>query len=97
MINIDLNNKDINELVEENIRFIVNTISNLTGRDVSIENDEEFSLGILPFVEAVEKYNSQKGNFHSFAKLVIEIRIKIYLNKEKKYREMISVEYLKNL
>ena len=39
MINITLKNKDINELVEENIRFILNTISNLTGRYVSIEND----------------------------------------------------------
>ncbi|MDU7069157.1 MAG: sigma factor, partial [Clostridium perfringens] len=82
MSNIIPNNKDINELVEDNIRFILNTISNLTGRYVPIENDEEFSLGILAFIEAVEKYNSQKGNFHSFAKLVIESRIKNYLNKE---------------
>lgn len=97
MSNIIENNRDINELVKENFRFIISTISNLTGRYVSIENDEEFSIGILAFSEALEKYEPEKGDFHSFAKLVIESRIKNYLNKEKKHREVVSMEHLKDL
>lgn len=77
-------NGDINEIVEENIGFIINTISKVTGKYVSIENDDEFSIGLMAFVEALDKYNQEKGPFLSFAKIVIESRIKNYLAKEKK-------------
>ncbi|MDB8791544.1 sigma factor [Romboutsia sp. 1001216sp1] len=90
-------NGDINEIVEENIGFIINTISKVTGKYVSIENDDEFSIGLMAFVEALDKYNQEKGPFLSFAKIVIESRIKNYLAKEKKKVDVVSIDLYKEI
>ncbi|WP_195938169.1 sigma factor [Romboutsia sp. 1001713B170131_170501_G6] len=88
---------DINQIVEENIGFIINTISKVTGKYVSIENDDEFSIGLMAFVEALDKYNQEKGPFLSFAKIVIESRIKNYLVKEKKKVDVVSIDLYKEI
>ena len=56
-----IKNTDINELIEEYIPFIIKTISKFTNRYVSIENDEEFSIGLFGFYEAIQKYNNDRG------------------------------------
>lgn len=86
----------VNDLfIEEHMPLIIKTISEITGKYVSLENDEEFSIGLLAFTEAVEKYDESKGKFHSFAKLVISSRIKNYLLKENKHSKNSSLEVLK--
>lgn len=85
---------DINILIEEHIPFIIKTINKLTNRYVSLENDEEFSVSLLAFNEAVQKYNSEKGPFLPFAQLVITSRLKNYFNKENKNRYNLSIETL---
>lgn len=65
--------------------FIIKSISDVTGRYVSCENDEELSVGLLGFHEAIERYDNEKGHFLSFAKLVIGSRIKNYLKGENKH------------
>ena len=87
-----IKNTDINELIEEYIPFIIKTISKFTNRYVSIENDEEFSIGLVGFYEAVQKYNNDKGPFLPFAQLVITSRLKNYYNKENKYNLHISMD-----
>lgn len=89
------NSCNINRIIEENIPFIIKSISSVTGRYVSIENDEEFSVGLLAFTEAFQKYDSDKGEFYSFAKLVISSRVKNYLKRENKYSKDISIEEVK--
>lgn len=86
---IDLNvDKDttVNELIDQHIPFIIKSISDVTGRYVSCENDEELSVGMLGFNEAIERYDNEKGHFLSFAKLVISSRIKNYLKGENKHQ-----------
>ncbi len=51
------------------------------GRYVCTDNDEEFSIALIAFNEAIEKYNEDRGNFWAFAKLVIESRLKNNLRK----------------
>ena len=87
-----IKNTDINEIIEEYIPFIIKTISKFTNRYVSIENDEEFSIGLVVFYEAVQKYNNDKGPFLPFAQLVITSRLKNYYNKENKYNLHISMD-----
>ena len=84
---IDLNvdkHTSINELIDQHMPFIIKSISDVTGRYVSCENDEELSVGMLGFNEAIERYDNEKGHFLSFAKLVISSRIKNYLKGENK-------------
>ncbi len=92
MINELFIQDNINDVIEEHIGFIINTISNVTGKYVSIENDEEFSIGLMGFLEALEKYDERKGAFISFAKLVIESRVKNYLIKESKNNNIVSID-----
>jgi RNA polymerase sigma factor len=66
--------------------FIIKSISDVTGRYVSCENDEELSVGLLGFHEAIERYDNEKGHFLSYAKLVIGSRIKNYLKSENKHQ-----------
>ena len=76
--------ENLDNLVKQHMAFLIRTVSNFTGRYVSIENDEEFSIALLAFTEAVKRYDKEKGTFLTFAKLVIESRLKTYLMSKKK-------------
>lgn len=85
---------DINDFIEENIPFIVKTTSSFLGRYVCTDNDEEFSVALIAFNEAIERYNEERGNFWSFAKLVIESRLKNHLQKNARLEAASSLEEL---
>lgn len=72
---------NIDEFIEENIPFIIKTASSFLGRYISVENDEEYSVALIAFNEAIERYHEDKGSFWSFARLVIESRLKNHLKK----------------
>lgn len=80
------------EFIEEHIPFIISCISKFTGRYVSIENDDEYSIGMIAFVEAIEKYKEKRGDFYAFARLVIESRLKNFFEKENKNSKNKSIE-----
>ena len=58
----DIKAKNINELIKDYMAFIVKTISSITGRYVSIENDDELSIALIAFKEAVDKYEESRGS-----------------------------------
>lgn len=89
---ISIENLDI--LIERHMAFIIRTISSLTGRYVAVENDEEFSIALSAFAEAVEKYDEERGSFLGFAKLVIESRLKSYFARENARPREASLEEL---
>ena len=84
--------ENLDNLVKQHMAFLIRTVSNFTGRYVSIENDEEFSIALLAFTEAVKRYDKEKGTFLTFAKLVIESRLKTYLMSKKKDGKEVSLE-----
>lgn len=91
----DIKSKCINSLIKDYMAFIVKTVSSITGRYVSVENDDELSIALIAFQEAVDKYEESKGSFSSFAKLVISSRVKNHLIKESKHNKVQSIEALK--
>lgn len=86
---------DTNEIIKSHIPFIIKSITKITKRYVSIENDEEFSVAILAFNEAINRYTDDRGPFLPFAQLVIISRLKTYLQRENKNRMVQSIDYLK--
>lgn len=74
--------------------LIIKTVSSITGRYVSVKNDDEFSIALMAFKEAVDKYDENKGIFSSFAKLVISSRVKNHLVRENKHNKVESIEEL---
>lgn len=88
-----LNNKKTrDEFIEDNIPFIIKTASSFLGRYISVENDEEYSIALIAFNEAIERYSEDRGNFWAFAKLVIESRLKNHLRKVAKQQQDSSIE-----
>lgn len=77
----NINEKDRNQLITDYQPFILKVISELKGGYVDGSNDE-FSEGLIAFNEAIDKYQPEKGGFLSFARLVIESRVKNYWKKE---------------
>ena len=77
-------------LIEEYIPFIIKTISQTTNRYIETENDEEYSIGLEAFNEAIERYEEGRGSFISFAKLIIKSRL---IDRGRKKRiETVSIE-----
>ena len=90
----EINLGNLNSLIERHMPFLIRTVSDFTGRYVSVENDEEFSIGLLAFAEAVKRYEPDRGNFLSFAKLVMESRLKNYVEKKNAHVKEESLEAL---
>ena len=84
--------ENLDQLINQYMAFLIRTVSNFTGKYVSIENDDEFSIALIAFTEAVKKYDEDRGNFLGFAKLVIESRLKTYLGKKRKESSEVSLE-----
>lgn len=86
---IQLQNQDDaktrNEIIMAYEPFILNTIVQLKNAYIQIENDEEFSIGLMAFNEAIDKYDEARSSFLTFARVVIESRIKNYWEKESRH------------
>ena len=81
-----------NEFIEEYRPFILKTVSEVCKRYVS-ENDDEFSMGLLAFNDAIEKFNPKKGQgFVSFAKVVITNRVIDFIRTERKGFAEVTLE-----
>lgn len=97
LIDLDIEGQTtVDRLIEKHMPFIIKSISDVTGRYVSCDNDEELSVGLLGFNEAIERYDNEKGHFLSYAKLVISSRIKNYLKSENKHQHS-SLEELTDM
>ncbi|KOF57703.1 hypothetical protein AGR56_15670 [Clostridium sp. DMHC 10] len=62
---------DINLFIEENMEFIYKTASFICKKKLDKNNDEEFSVAIEAFNKACETFSEGRGNFFSYAKVVI--------------------------
>lgn len=87
---------DRNKFIETHMPFIVKSITKVTKRYVSLENDDELSIALIAFNEAIDKYSAERGPFLAFAQLVIISRIKTYLQRETKNSANESLDKLKD-
>lgn len=80
--------ESLNGFIKDFLPFIIKTVSDSKNSYVEIENDEEFSIGLVAFNEAIEKYDITKGPFPPFAKMVIISRLNNHYQKENKNRHI---------
>jgi RNA polymerase sigma factor len=76
----DPQKKDL--LIKQFKPFIASVIQKRLGKFLSYGVDEELSVGLLAFNEAINSYNIDKGKFLSFSRLVITNRIIDYYRKQ---------------
>jgi RNA polymerase sigma factor len=78
-----------NQLIQQYKPFIIKTVSNVCKRFIR-EEDDELSIGLIAFNEAIEKYAPHKGgSFISFAELLIKRRLIDYIRKEARVRDIV--------
>lgn len=87
--------ENLEELIEQYFPFLIRTVSTVTGRYVSIEHDDAFSIALSAFAEAAERYQPDKGAFPSFAGLVIRSRLNTWMAQESRHPESVSLEALR--
>jgi RNA polymerase sigma factor len=74
----------LNELIEAYKPFIAKTVSSVCRRYI-YETDDEFSIGLIAFNEAIEKYSPKRGSsLLSFSEVVIKRRVIDYIRKQTK-------------
>ncbi|WP_431800349.1 RNA polymerase sigma factor SigI [Halobacillus andaensis] len=82
-----------NEILQQYQPFIAKSVSEVCKRYIDPAKDDEFSVGLLAFNEAIHAYSCDKGSsFLSFAKLVIKRKVIDYIRNEQKRPKMISLD-----
>lgn len=62
------------KFIQDNENLILSIASKTTGRYIT-KSDDEYSVALIAFNEAIDAYDEDKGSFNSFASLVIKRRL----------------------
>ncbi|KJS50138.1 MAG: RNA polymerase sigma factor SigI [Peptococcaceae bacterium BRH_c23] len=77
------------ELIRSHKQFIVKVSSKVCNRFLTWDNDDELSIALIAFNEAIDNFNPQEGSsFHSFVQMVIRRRLIDYFRKEGKHQHL---------
>lgn len=90
------NHKACNELIHEYNNFILSVSSKVTGKFVT-EHDDEASVAMIAFHEAIQKYEYDKGKFLPFAALIIKNRLIDYMRREYKTAKVMTFSSLSQI
>lgn len=81
----------LDAFIRKNRRFILGCAYKTVRHFVS-ESDDEWSIALIAFHEAVQTYDGSKGNFKSFAALVIKRRLLDYIDSQAKYSREVHAD-----
>ncbi len=74
----------LNQLISQFKPFIASVIQKRIGKYLRYGSDDELSIGLLAFNEAIRSFDKGKGKFLSFARIVIINRLIDYYRKSSK-------------
>lgn len=83
------NQEELNKLIEEYKPFIASTLQKKAGKYLQYGYDDELTIGMMAFKEAIEAYDKSKGKFLNFAKQVITLRWIDYYRKNQKLKDTV--------
>ncbi|MGI6485594.1 MAG: RNA polymerase sigma-I factor [Thermoanaerobacterales bacterium] len=95
VMNIKNDTNNIEKMIEEYKPFIASVVQRHIGKFVEYGVDDELSIGLMAFHEAIKKYDISKGNFLTFARIIIKNRIIDYYRKE--HQNKCVVTYIEQL
>ncbi|MDA8228449.1 MAG: RNA polymerase sigma-I factor [Desulfitobacterium hafniense] len=77
------------ELIRSHKAFIARVSSKICSRYLAWDNDDELSIALLAFNEAIDSFDPHGGaSFHSFVQMVIRRRLVDYFRKEGKHQHL---------
>ncbi len=80
------------EMIKAYMPFIHKETAKFMKRPVDRDNDDELSIAMIAFYEAIQSYSLLRGSFLAYAALHIRSRLIDYARKEKKHREHLSLD-----
>ncbi|MDF2881086.1 MAG: polymerase sigma-I factor [Clostridiaceae bacterium] len=91
------NQEELNKLIEEYKPFIASTLQKRAGKYLEYGYDDELTIGMMAFKEAIESYDKGKGKFLSFAKQVITFRGIDYYRKNEKLKDTVYLQRINDI
>ncbi len=81
----------LNSFIASNKNFVIFSANQALNRYIT-DSDDEYSIALIAFSEAVESFDESKGSFSSFASLVIKRRLVDHIRRESRFSNETSVE-----
>ena len=88
---IRYNTDETGRFVEEYKPFIASCAQKAAGKYMNYGSDDELSIAMIAFVEAIGCFDSSKGNFFTFSRNVIKRRLIDYYRSEKRHSNVVSI------
>ena len=79
------------KLIRDYLPFIKSETSKFIKR-VTSEQDDDVSIAMIGFHEAIRSYDDQKGNFLSYASMIMKNRMIDYYRKESRHSNIDSID-----
>ncbi len=78
--------EEANELIARFKPFIASVVRKQAGKFLEYGADEELSVGLMAFKEAIDTYDEGRGRFLSYARIVIKNRLIDFYRKQNKQK-----------
>ena len=85
------NSQTLEDLIRNHEGFIIKSASKTAKRYIT-KSDDEWSVALSAFAEAVEKYDLEKGSFMAFAELLIRRRLIDWFRVNGRFQSEITME-----
>ena len=83
----------LSELIEQHDQFILRSAAKTAKRNV-LKSDDEWSIALTAFYDAIKKYSYNKGSFIAFAELLIHNKLVDYYRSQNKYNAELQVDWI---
>lgn len=78
-------------LISDYMPFIKSQVKNVMKKSGNVNHEDELSIGMIAFHEAINSYSKTRGNFLSYASMIIRNRIIDYWRKNTRHNQVISL------
>ncbi len=77
--------KKLEALIEQSLSYILKCTSVVSRRYIT-KSDDEWSVALIAFSQAVMEYDPERGSFYSFAEIIIRRRLVDYFRSQERFR-----------
>lgn len=79
------------DLIADYLPFIKAQITKIMNRPLDTSHDDEYSIGMIAFHEAINGYSKMRGSFLNYAALLIRNRMIDFWRKNNRHNQVISL------
>lgn len=80
------------DFISQYLPFIKGEVTKFLNRPVDEAQDDELSIAMIAFHEAIKAYSKNRGAFLSFASVVMKNRLIDYYRSNKRHKQTISID-----